>query len=35
VRRSAENIAVVYHVANGVVQVVYWGDLTKFSEHKQ
>lgn len=26
--------AVVFHVAKDIVQVVYWGDLPEFSEHK-
>jgi hypothetical protein len=35
-KKDSETVAaaVVFHVADQVVQVIYWGDLPKFSEHK-
>jgi hypothetical protein len=36
VKKEAENVAaaLVFHVADQTVQVIYWGDLPQFSEHK-
>jgi hypothetical protein len=36
VKKEQESIAaaIVFHVAKGVVQVIYWGDLPEYSEYK-